>query len=663
MTKKWLNILCSIAVLITGVLSAQENAAQKPSETATDTIQKQIGKELADVTIADLEQRRHPLDTSAVAAVLYTRGRVGFGFSFNGPICITRVKTRIKIYKKEGYPWANKSISYVSNKNIFEYVGFTRAVTYNLVNGQIVKTKLGTNGEFDERLDSNYGQKGIVLPNVSEGSIVEYEYVVKTPIIQFIRDWEFQNYIPVDYNEYVTTLPESVSYNVIQRGFVDIKKNSVLYKGTAENELETIYVAENMPTIDEEPYVDNVKNYIVGIRHEVSSVTLPGKKTVHFATDWKAVAHTIYKSPDFSDELKKTNYFENDIDPLIQGLSDKEKINVIFDFVKSRMNWNMSESYYCDEGVKKAYKTRTGNSAEINLMLTAMLRYAKLEASPILLSTTEHGIAIYPSIYAYNYVIAGVTLNNETILLDATEKLAMPNILPERALNWSGRLIRKDETSEDILLTATMSRENVNVMVSIDDKVEINGKFKRYLSGHDALLCRLEHNNPSVNRIENVENEFKVTDVADYLLENEKNLNEPVIQSFSFTDIHSAEVIGDKMYISPMLFFTIKANPFMQEKRQFPINFRYPKEIRFMIILELPEGYSVESLPANGNIQTEGDICSFKYTIGKSDKKIQVSGALKHNVANVAIEGYPLLKDFFRRMIEKQNEKIVLKKR
>jgi hypothetical protein len=53
----------------------------------------------------------------------------------------------------------------------------------------------------------------------------------------------------------------------------------------------------------------------------------------------------------------------------------------------------------------KAYKDKTGNVAEINLMLTAMLRYAGLNANPVLVSTRSNGIAMFPNRTAFNYVM------------------------------------------------------------------------------------------------------------------------------------------------------------------------------------------------------------------------------------------------------------------
>jgi hypothetical protein len=68
----------------------------------------------------------------------------------------------------------------------------------------------------------------------------------------------------------------------------------------------------------------------------------------------------------------------------------------------------------------KAYKDKTGNVAEINLMLTAMLRYG-LNANPVLVSTRSNGIAMFPNRTAFNYVIAAVENGGNYTLLDASD--------------------------------------------------------------------------------------------------------------------------------------------------------------------------------------------------------------------------------------------------
>ena len=71
----------------------------------------------------------------------------------------TRVRTKIKIYKKEGYDWANYIVPYHIVGGVEESVTFSDAVTYNLVDGKIEKTKLKSNGEFVEKLNKFWKYK------------------------------------------------------------------------------------------------------------------------------------------------------------------------------------------------------------------------------------------------------------------------------------------------------------------------------------------------------------------------------------------------------------------------------------------------------------------------------------------------------------------------
>ena len=134
------------------------------------------------------------------------------------------------------------------------------------------------------------------------------------------------------------------------------------------------------------------------------------------------------------------------------------------------------------------------------------------------------------------------------------------------------------------------------------------------------------------------------------------------MESFGFKDTNSSENINGKLYVSPLMFLTATENPFKQEKREYPIDYGYPTEVKYSISLELPKGYAVESLPKPINLVTGDDIGSFKYNISNVEDKIQLSVSAAINFAIVPAEYYEVLKDFYQKMIEKESEKIVLVK-
>jgi hypothetical protein len=642
------------------------------------------------VSIADLEEKIHPKDPGAEAAILFKKGETNFTYSDEkGFEMITKVKTRIKIYKKEGYKWADQSQKYYIDGSSKENMRFSDAVTYNLVNGKIEKTKLKSDGDFDEKINKYWGRKKITLPNVKEGSIVEFEYTLQSPNVSTIDEWYFQEEIPVNYAEYTTKIPEYFNYNTRFKGFVTpkIESSSIQRKvdatynemvnqiGGARNERgnysfefvekTTNYFLANVPAIKDEVYVNNVDNYRVSLTHELSFYKGANGVPKFYATDWESVTKTIYDNEDFGTELSKTGYFENEINHLIAAITDpNEKIDAIFNYVKSNMNWNKFTGYYCADGVKKAFKDKTGNVAEINLMLTAMLRHAGFTANPVLISTRSNGIALFPNRSAFNYVISAVEYNNSLILMDATEKLSSPNILPEGDLNWSGRLIRKDGTSNNVdLMPTTLSNQNTNLLYSVDKNGEINGKIRRQLTGQLALDFR--QNKLQINKetyLENLENNNNKIEISEYVRENDLDLSKPIVESYTFKSKNDTEVIDNKIYLNPLLFFTTTINPFKQEVREYPIDFGYPIEHKYNVSVEIPEGFQMESIPKPVALATENGSLNFRYIIGTNGNKIQIQLTTTVKEAIFQSNLYDMLKDFFAKNISKENEKIVLSK-
>jgi hypothetical protein len=646
---------------------------------------------LGKVIMAELEEKQHPKDSTAVAAILFNKGEVQFEYSQDkGFVMVTKVKSRIKIYKKEGYEWANKLVQYYLEGNFKESIFFSDAVTYNLVEGKIEKTKLKSEGEFDEKINKYWGRKKIVMPNVKEGSVIEYSYIVRSPSITELKQWSFQTSIPTNHSEFITFIPEYLVYQPNQKGYifpkVTVEKNNrtILYtyrenetagrmngqsSTSQENlsflETQTTYLAQNLPAMKDEAFVNNIDNYTSIVSHELSMTKFPNSAVQSFATDWGSVAKKIYESESFGPELKKTDYFETDINLVLKGLSNQEeKIAAIFNFVKDHVKWNNFNGYSCDEGVKKAYKDKTGNIAEINLMLTAILRYAGFNANPVLVSTRSNGIAFFPNRTGFNYVVAAVESPNGNILLDASDKFSVPNILPLRTLNWTGRLIRKDGSSVEVdLMPNKLSSDIVYINYSINQDGMVIGKARRHSTDYNSMITRANIDSVKEDEyLEKLENQNNKIEISEYSRTNEKDISLPIIESYSFTGADLCETIGGKIYVNPMLFFANSKNPFTQQVREYPVDFTFPFLDKYAITIQIPEGFTVETLPAAAKMAMEDNLGTFKYEIIQNQDKIQLSIQHQINEAIVGVEKYEMLKEYYKAMIAKESEKIVLKR-
>lgn len=644
--------------------------------------------ELGKVTIQELNQKQHPTDTSAVAAILFSRGKTYFDFIENSHfVLVTEVEMKIKVYKKEGLDWANKEVNYYIGGTNDESVIINKATTYNLVNGKIEKTKLDSEGEFKENLNKFWATKKFTMPNVKEGSIIEYKYTIKSPYFSNLQDWKFQQIIPVEYSEYKTIIPEYYSYNFFSRGSVTLTPKSETKYRTIDildstalqqrqnasrgsdrvslSENVTTITAKNVPALIEEDYTNNIENYLSSIQYQLSSIQYPNEMIKIFSETWEDVAKHINENPNFGGELKKDNYFESDYIKLISGkeLNNDGKIAAIYNHVKNHYKWNETFGIYTDDGVNKAYKEKVGNVAEINFTLIAMLRKAGFNANPILLTTRSQPINLYPTNTAFNYVICGVEIGDKTIFLDATDKNLKQDVLPTRALNYIGRLVRQNGTSISVDLSPTVHSKNaVMIFASIENQT-IKGNIKEAMTENRAYNFRDKNGGISEDTyLENIEKNMPGFEISEYKIENKTNSDEPVKEDYYFTSTNEIEVINDKLFFKPLLFFALDENPFKQNKRDYPVDFKYPMHDNYTITYNLPPGYVVESMPAKTNIATENNLATFSFLSGVVGNKVQIVCNFYINSSLVPAEYYDSLKGFFNEVYLKMNEKIVLKK-
>lgn len=630
------------------------------------------------VSQKDLEQKVYPNDTTAAAAILYKKGKSYFKYDHNkGFSLVNEYQYRIKIYKKEGLKWADFKVPYFIGYQMLsnDRVAFSNAVTYNLENGQIVKTKLSGEGKFKQEVNEYWGEASIAMPNVKPGSIVEFTYTLKSEDIGEFPVFNFQEDIPVAHARYVTEIPQFYRYKPTKTGFGTVKSEGKIANGfqnyTNEHnqtlnltyqQVNTWYIAENVPALKEEPYVDNIDNYRLAVQHELEKTVNSDGLEKNYAATWEGVAQSIYKEDKFGKELKERSYFEPFLEPILKNATtDAQKATAIFDFVKRTITWNGQFGYLTRKGVRKAFDEKSGNVAEVNFLLIAMLNYSGIKADPVLLSTVKHGIPVYPTRTIFNYVIAAIALDGKTVLLDATDKNATLGILPLRDLNWTGRLIKPDGTSAEInLVPETPSKETVNLMAKIESNGKTAGKVRMVKTDYDAFWFRDQHGQQATAQYQEwLENRYGI-EISELVPDRSADLSKPVAETFSFTA--QAEAIGDKIFVNPMLFFAADKNPFVLETRELPIYYGYPFQKKYNFSLEIPEGYVVESLPKSVKLSSGENVGNFTFSITQADNKIQLSALQEINLAIVSGSFYGPLKEFYQQMVARQNEKIVLKK-
>ncbi|QLE01783.1 DUF3857 domain-containing protein [Galbibacter sp. BG1] len=641
------------------------------------------------VSKEELKLKKHPYDSTAAASVLYENRNSYILYTQSiGFQLITEVQKRIKIYDESGFQYGTEKVYLYHGDSDKEDFSGLKGYTYNLINGKIEESKLQKDGVFSNEESKYWNSETFTFPNLKEGSVVEFKYKIASPFITNVQETTVQKEIPVDYLEASYKFPEYFYFKPVIKGYypLDIKNTtkplsinltSKSRSGGPWEPVSTTYdnqkidyieknnsiTVTNVPALKEEPYVNNIDNYRSSIDFELAYVKMPNSPIEYYSSTWEDVTKKIYDYPEFGGELKKSGYFEDEIDALLSdSTSEEQKIALIFNYLQHKMTWNGMYSYIVDDGVRKAFKNNSGNSAEINLMLTAMMNYAGVETFPVLVSTRSHGIPLFPTREGFNYVIAAASINNQLVLLDATSKYTLPNILPERALNWQGRLIKKDGNSLNINLSpSTLSDTKIMMHINMDKEGGITGKVRNQYLDYSALNYRMSNDQKAHETLmQGLEDKYTGIEIDSYEIENQYEINKPLVEQYQFYMDNAYDKIDDKIYISPMFFHALTENPFKLEKREFPIDFSYPQKDSFLVTINVPEGYQILSMPESTKMLLPEDLGSFSYIIGGTENTIQLNVSLELSSPNVPSLHYESIKQYFSKIIEKETEKIVL---
>ncbi len=650
-----------------------------------------------EVSDEEISETTHPIDPTANAAILFKSESVYFVYTNGGFNQIREIHERIKIYNKEGFDWATKRIAlYRGSKNVKEVLNKINGVTYNLVGNKITQDKLNKNGIFEEDVNEYFRLSTFTMPNVMEGSVIEYSYSIDSPF-SAIDDIVLQEEIPINRLEARIATPEFYRYNKTFNTMAlfapriketkESKSLNVTYLTSNSTNWGTIagdahskryqtsnatYIEhkieiteDNIPALKNEELISSLNNYRAKLGMELKAVERSGGGFDTYSTTWEKVCKTIYDSPNFGDQIKRSNFYNDDLNAVVGDVSDPFiKASILQRFVNSKVTWNGNYGFFTFKGTRTAYKDGAGNVADINLLLVSMLQSSGVNAYPVLISTRNNGIPLFPTRTGFNYVICMVETDQGFALFDATENFSSFNVLPTRALNWQGRVLRPDGTSNWVSLIPEKKSEEITMLtVKINDDFSAEGNVRKRLTDHLAFKYRKKHAFSDEERhITALEMNNGDLEILELNFENAKDASKPVELNYKFELQDALEGIGDKLYLQPMLFVAMKESPFKSEIRLYPIDFTHPVSEKYLINIVLPKGYDIETLPKSESLKFNDDTCVFSYFAKNNGEILQLNITLDVNTTIIKTSDYQDFKDFFQRIIEKQAERVVLTK-
>ena len=617
----------------------------------------------------ELKLQKYDKDPVAEAMVIYDTGSSHFGTVNDGLALIFERKMKIKIFNKAGLKWANFSIPYYVDGNNSEVISEIEGYTYNLENDGIKRTTLNPKTAFVEKVDATSRNLKFAMPDVKEGSIIEISYLITSPSSTSIRPWEFQSSIPVLQSTFTAKMIPFYEYTNILQGagkydtFVSYTENGLTrhYATIDFNDVVYVYGMQNVPAFRDESFITSANDYIIMLNFQLSSVHRPNGSTEAIVSTWPKLSEELIGNEYFGKYQKTCQSRSKDfLDTMkFPSKSVTDKAKKIESFVKSNFKWDGTNSKFTDKSVKDFLKSKTGNCAEINLFLAGMLNAAGFEAYPVIISTRSHGKikTNYPFLHFFNSVLVYAKLDTTQVLLDATEPFSNFTEIPTRCINDNGLIIKKDK-ADWVSTKSNIVSTNINYITLQPDPVKdsLVQNFKFVTTGYEAIKYRNRFSESYKTLKENlIGNNASSRDIIRPL--GLKQIEAPF--ELDFNKRTSLEKVEDKIIIAPFSDIPETENPLKQSSRNYPVDLIYKKLYAFETTIEVPKGYKLYSKPEA--LKLNDNMVRIIFSATELNKNtIKVIGLYEFKKEEYQAVEYLYLKDYFNKIVDKFNEKVVL---
>jgi len=627
-------------------------------------------------TLEEVDKKRSTIDSTANAEVLREFGSGGIQIDDNtGKSFVDYVyHVKIKIFNKNGFEAGNVVIPLNVYSSDQDQISDLKATTMNFTNGIMVNAELDKKQIFTENKTKYLQTVRFTMPNLREGSIIEYSYKIRKSSIFNFSNWEFQSGIPKLYSEFVAMIPAVYNFNVSLRGPQpltsqngEISRECLRVNGSTVDCSRLTYVMKNIPAFTEEAYMTAASNFKSAINFELSDVQYLNGSKQNITKSWKDVDYELTSERTFGGQMKRKDLFNSLLPEILKNTSDDlSKAKAIYSYIKKNIKWNHYLGKYSENQIKRALDSHTGNIGDINLALISALSAANLDAEAVILSTRSNGAVnnLYPVISEFDYVVAKVNIGDKSYLLDASEPLLPFGLLPLRCINDKGRVINLKKPSYWYDLQAS---EKDAVSYSLTGKLNadgnIIGELVSYSKGYAALEKRsqIAEAGSVDDYVRKLDEKMPTTKIVKHEVLNVDSLDNMLIERYQIEMKAFDHVLDKKLFYNPYFIERISKNPFNLNERSYPVDLGAATEKRVTINLTLPGNYTLEEQVKDVAMALPANSGKYMSSTALEGNTLTFNMLFQLNKPIYSPDEYLYLKEFYSRIIQNQKIDLVLK--
>ena len=471
---------------------------------AQDKVNMKFGKP----TKEEMQMTTYEAEPDAEAVVLCRLTDVEYSIQQTGYLVDYREKVRIKVLKPSGVRYAKVVIPFLKNTPIDnrnssskkvlkvdatdnnsvsssfeeqagamttadldryseESVEDVKATAYNLQGSKVVKSVLKKGAFVETKIDDQHCQVEFTVPDVKEGTVIEYEYTLHSELFWLLHDWFAQCEIPVVYAKLDMNIPRYLLFNLeehgVQRLITSCESGTMRFKlesdplaaQTVVPSNHYISVGRNLKGMKQGNGVWSMQDNCAGITALLKHYSMRGAAVVDYTRTWEQIDEMVLKSDDLGKQLQEHSPLAAELkEAKIEEIADmRQRAEAVAKLVLSKVEWN-GRYEMSPANTEETLKNGGGSNVDINMLLLQSLQDVGLNAAPVMLRMRNQGVLTmdYPSVQKYTTFIVGVVLPQGNLYLDASSADGHFNALPELLQVEKARLVLKDKRCQWVKL-------------------------------------------------------------------------------------------------------------------------------------------------------------------------------------------------------------------
>ncbi len=625
--------------------------------------------EFGKADISELKMQNCEFDKNASAVKLLDEEQVEFFMdTYDGAIKVrTQRHMRIKIFNENGFAFANIVIPYFEGSNTSKVTDI-QAIIYNIDDqGKVTTEDVSKSDIFKDKSKNKESLNTIrfTFPHLQQGSVIEYQYTKIDKNTLQIEPWFFQAQIPVITSMCTLIAPAGFQLNIHAIATQTLIKDSIpLPKDKYVTSRLTMY---DVPSFRAEPFMTSLRDNLQHL--EFSVLPTSGSSFIFNTADskWTFINYILLHHPKFGQQLFEVIDSTQSLLDSIKKISlSSEKIGAVFNLVKSNVKWNNIQTLYPDD-INACWKNKSGNSADINLLMINFLRRAGIPCYPLLISTRDNGLTDqgFANLGQFNGIDVFLKDSLKNYFIDATQKNTNYTVPAFNVLNRLGFKVSNSNYGwVNIIDNDFLMNSSFNVNAEVDSNGILNGNAEGIFYDYSKAERIEEENESSIKREQREKDMLQqndallIVDSSTYV--NKDDDTKPLINKIKFhSNLSSTD---NTFFINPFLFSAFRKNPFTDSIRRSDIDFGCNQKYTTNIHIQLPANFSIEEMPKEITIRTEDTSIFFESEFFSSGSEIVVRNTFEINNPIFLKEQYFGVKDFFDKLYSIINHDIILKK-